>query len=185
MHYGTSIAAELDRVRAADAVPPFEAIVRASGRSRGGTRGERAARRHQRDRARCCIRISAARRSQRRHSMKHAQSRWAIRISNSTCAQASAVRATRTRASCFVQITGAQDALVVNNCAAAILLILDTFARDARSRARAQSAHRDRRRLPSARRARAQRRDAGRGRHHQQSLSAATTSARSRRARRC
>jgi L-seryl-tRNA(Ser) seleniumtransferase len=29
------------------------------------------------------------------------------------------------------RITGAQDALVVNNCAAAILLILDTFARDA------------------------------------------------------
>ncbi len=29
------------------------------------------------------------------------------------------------------RITGAQDALVVNNCAAAVLLILDTFARDA------------------------------------------------------
>lgn len=31
----------------------------------------------------------------------------------------------------LTRITGAQDALVVNNCAAAILLILDTFARDA------------------------------------------------------
>lgn len=31
----------------------------------------------------------------------------------------------------LVQITGAQDGLVVNNCAAAILLILDTFARGA------------------------------------------------------
>jgi L-seryl-tRNA(Ser) seleniumtransferase len=31
----------------------------------------------------------------------------------------------------LARITGAQDALVVNNCAAAVLLILDTFARDA------------------------------------------------------
>ena len=124
------IAAELDRVRAADAVPPFEAIVRrlvdrAAEQATSSLRGVINA-------TGTLLHTNLGRAPLASSAFDEARA-IAQGYSNLEYDLSAGERGSRySHASDLLRhVTGAQDALVVNNCAAAILLILDTFARGA------------------------------------------------------
>ena len=124
------IAAELDRIRAADAVPPFETIVR---RLVDRAAEHAAASLHSVVNATGTLLHTnlgraplapAAFDEARGVALGYSNLEYDLRAGERGSRYSHATELLR-------QIAGAPDALVVNNCAAAILLILDTFARDA------------------------------------------------------
>jgi L-seryl-tRNA(Ser) seleniumtransferase len=123
------IGIELDRVRAAEAVPPFEVIVqrlvtRAQARAATGLRGVINA-------TGTLLHTNLGRAPIAAAAFDEARA-VAQGYSNLEYDLRAGERGSRYdhAGDLLCRITGAQDALVVNNCAAAILLILDTFARD-------------------------------------------------------
>jgi L-seryl-tRNA(Ser) seleniumtransferase len=124
------VASELDRVRAGERVPPVEAIVqRLVGRA-----AERAATLLQGviNATGTLLHTNLGRAPIAVQAFDEARA-VAQGYSNLEFDLNAGERGSRYAHACEVlcRVTGAQDALVVNNCAAAILLILDTFARDA------------------------------------------------------
>ena len=105
--------------------------------------------------------------------------RRATRTSNTTWRPARAARATSTSAALLRRLTGAEDALVVNNNAAACCWRWPALAAGPRGHRLARRAGRDRRRLPHPGHPAAERRAPGRGRHHQPHPRRATTRRRS------
>lgn len=124
------IAAELDRVRAADAVPSFETIVR---RLVDRAAEHAAASLHGVINATGTLLHTNLGRAPLAAAAFDEARAVALGYSNLEYDLTAGERGSRySHATDLLrQITGAPDALVVNNCAAGILLILDTFARDA------------------------------------------------------
>jgi len=123
------IASELDRVRASESTPAFEAIVerlvlRAQERSAAGLRGVINA-------TGTLLHTNLGRAPIAPAAFDEART-VAEGYSNLEFDLGAGERGSRYvhASELLARITGAQDALVVNNCAAAILLILDTFARN-------------------------------------------------------
>jgi len=122
------IASELDRARAADSVPPFEVIVRRlvdRAAEHAATQLRRAI-----NATGTLLHTNLGRAPIASEAFDEARS-IAQGYSNLEYDLGAGVRGSRYEhaSDLLRRITGARDALVVNNCAAAILLILDTFAR--------------------------------------------------------
>ena len=101
--------------------------------------------------ASCCTRTSAARRSRARRSTPSRASPAATRNLEYDLERGERGSRYVHCASLLRELTGAEDALVVNNCAAALVLALNTLADGREAHRLARRADRDRRQLPHPR----------------------------------